>query len=328
MNVGIIGCGHIASKLANTLKETKTIKVIAAGSRSKEKAEAFAKEHGIERAYGSYEDVMKDNDVDIIYVATPMSEHYNNMMLALSYNKPCITEKAFTVNTKEAEEVLSLAKEKKVFITEAIWTRYMPCRKIISDIIKSGRLGKVTTITANLSYDIKDKERIKKPELGGGTLLDIAIYPINFALMAEEGIEIESITGTAVKNEYGVDIKDSIIMNFKDGVQALLFSDGTTDSDKRGMIYMTNGYIEVENINNPESIKIYSSGREAKLLETIVLKKDVNGYEYEFYASEKALKENKLECPEMSHAETIRVMKIMDALRAEWNIKLGSELEE
>lgn len=326
MNVGIVGCGHIASAIANTLKSIKSINVLGAASRKIEKAESFIKEHNIERAYGSYEDIMRDEDIDLIYIATPMSEHYNNMMLALEYNKPFLTEKSFTVNTSEAEKVLKIAKEKKVFVSEAIWTRYMPSRKIIKDIIDSGKIGKVSYITANLSYNIKDKERIKRPELGGGTLLDIAIYPINFALMAEESIKVKAITGTCVKNEFGVDIKDSIIISFDDGVEASLFADGTTDSDKRGIIYGTDGYIEVENVNNPESIRIYSKGRKPELLETIDIKEIATGYEYEFIECEKALKSNKLECDSMPHSETIRVMKLMDELRASWNIKLGSEI--
>ncbi len=326
MNVGIVGCGHIASAIAITLKSIETIKILGAASRKLEKAESFAKEYGIERAYGSYEAIMRDKDIDIVYIATPMSEHYSNMMLALKYSKPFITEKSFTVNSKEAEEVLKLAKEKKVFASEAIWTRYMPSRRMIREIIDSGKIGKVSYITANLSYNIKDKERIKNPKLGGGTLLDIAIYPLNFALMAEEGIEVKSIIGTCVKNELGADIKDSIIVSFSDGVEALLFSDGTTDSDKRGMIYGTDGYIEVENVNNPECIKVYSKGRKPELLETIDINKLVNGYEYEFIECKEALKSNKLECSSMPHNETIRVMKLMDKLRADWDIKLGSEI--
>ena len=297
MNVGIVGCGHIASAIANTLKSIDSIKALGAASRSLEKAEAFAKEHAIERAYGSYEEIMQDRDIDIVYIATPMSEHYSNMKLALKYNKPFITEKSFTVNAEETREVLKEAEEKKVFAAEAIWTRYMPSRRIIRD-----------------------------PKLGGGTLLDIAIYPINFALMAEEGSEVNSIIGTCVKNELGADIKDSIIISFTDGVEASLFADGTTDSDKRGMIYGTDGYIEVENVNNPECIKVYSKGRKPELLEKIEVKKLVNGYEYEFLECEKALKSNMLECPLMAHSETIKVMELMDKLRQSWGIKLGSEL--
>ena len=326
MNVGIVGCGHIASAIANTLKSIDSIKALGAASRSLEKAEAFAKEHAIERAYGSYEEIMQDRDIDIVYIATPMSEHYSNMKLALKYNKPFITEKSFTVNAEETREVLKEAEEKKVFAAEAIWTRYMPSRRIIREIIEKGRIGKVSYITANLSYDIKDKERIRNPKLGGGTLLDIAIYPINFALMAEEGSEVNSIIGTCVKNELGADIKDSIIISFTDGVEASLFADGTTDSDKRGMIYGTDGYIEVENVNNPECIKVYSKGRKPELLEKIEVKKLVNGYEYEFQECEKALKSNMLECPLMAHSETIKVMELMDKLRQSWGIKLGSEL--
>lgn len=327
LKMGIIGCGHIARKMANTVKEMKNASIYAVASRSKEKAENFAAEFGIEKAYGSYEELCADNSVDLIYIATPMSEHRNNMLLALRNGKNVLCEKSFTVNQTEAEEVIAEARKHNTYLAEAIWTRYMPSRKIINEIISSGRIGKVTSITADLGYCLTEKERVINPALGGGALLDIGIYALNFALMAEDGKLLKSITGSAVKNENGVDIKESITLIFEDDVQALLLSDATALTDRRGLIYGTDGYIEVTNINNPERIAVYSGYRSPELTEEHIITHEINGFEYQIEAAANAIADGKKEAEAMPLSETLRVMRIMDALRGLWDVKLGSELQ-
>ena len=276
MNIGIIGCGRIAHKMAETVSRMDDACIYAAASRSEERAATFASEFGIRKSYGSYEELCADADIDLVYIATPMSEHKKNMLLALSSGKHVLCEKSFTVNRAEAEEVILETKKRKLYTAEAIWTRYMPSRKLISRLIAEGRIGKVTTITADLGYCISDKERVRNPALGGGALLDIGVYAINFALMAEEGKALKSITGTAVKNDLGADIKESITLNFEDDVQAVLFADATALSDRRGMIYGTDGFIEVTNINNPERVAIYSGYRNPELKEAYPITHRIN----------------------------------------------------
>lgn len=255
-------------------------------------------------------------------IATPHSHHYEHAKLCIAAGKNMLVEKAFTANTAQAEEILALAKEKGVLITEAIWTRYMPSRQMIMDLIDSGIIGEVTMLSANLCYPIENVERMRNPALAGGTLLDLGVYPINFASMVF-GDDIEEITGYCVKIDTGMDAQETITIRYKDGKVANIFSSMLVAADRSGMIYGKKGYIQVQNINNPEMIRVYDVDH--KLVKEIPVPEQINGYEYEVIACKKALDEGKLECPEMPHAETIQIMNYMDTLRALWGIKYPFE---
>lgn len=326
MKVGIIGCGRIARTMADTINNTKGFELYAVAARDIERANAFKEEFNASVSYGSYEELVSDDNVELVYVATPHSHHKDHMLLCLNHNKPILCEKAFTVNEAEAKEVLDLAKEKGLFVGEAIWTRYMPSRKIIDKIIGEGKIGRVTSVTANLGYQISDKERIIDPALGGGALLDIGIYPLNFALMARNNVNVKALTGVCTKAETGVDLQDSMVLCFEDGSIATIFADAEITSDRRGYIYGTKGYIEVENINNPEVIRVYDNSRKPFMNTEIIIKKDYNGYEYELLEAKKCIEEGKIESEMMSHKETLRVMRFMDAFRASWGVKLSNEV--
>ena len=326
MKVGIIGCGRIARTMADTINNTKGFELYAVAARDIERANAFKEEFNASVSYGSYEELVSDDNVELVYVATPHSHHKDHMLLCLNHNKPILCEKAFTVNEAEAKEVLDLAKEKGLFVGEAIWTRYMPSRKLIDKIIDEGKIGKVTSVTANLGYQISDKERIIDPKLGGGALLDIGIYPLNFALMARNNVNVKALTGVCTKAETGVDLQDSMVICFEDGSIATIFADAEITSDRRGYIYGTKGYIEVENINNPEVIRVFDDSRKPFMNSEIIIKNDYNGYEYELIEAKKCIEEGKLESEMMSHKETLRVMRFMDAFRASWGIKLSNEI--
>ena len=188
LRIGIIGCGNIAGTLAATmLQMPDRVKIEAVASRSVEKAGDFAARFGVDKAYGSYEELYDDEDVDLVYVATPHAFHCAQMLDALERGKHILCEKAFCINAQEAEKVFALAARKHLYVAEAIWTRYMPSRKIINDIISSGRIGRVTTISANLGYKISQKDRIADPALGGGALLaSFASYTVEKKLAGEK----------------------------------------------------------------------------------------------------------------------------------------------
>ncbi|NLZ68689.1 MAG: Gfo/Idh/MocA family oxidoreductase [Spirochaetales bacterium] len=321
MNIGIMATGGIAKKMADTINLMDEVTLYAVASRSLEKANAFATEYGAEKAYGSYDELLSDSKVDLVYIATPHHTHKDLMLECINKGKNILCEKAFTINKKEAEEVFVAAKAKGVLVAEAIWTRYMPSLYLIKSLMT--KIGTITSISANLGYKISQVERINDPKMGGGALLDLGVYPINFALMVHPEI-LSGISGLCVKAESGVDIKDSISLRFSDGVMATLFTDATTTTNRRGYIYGTEGFIEVENINCPEEIRLYDSSRVPQLLETykITVK---TGYEFELLSCKKAIEEGLLECPEMPHAETLRVMSLLDALRHAWNVKLAEE---
>ncbi len=328
LRVGIVGCGVIAATIASTIsKMGDEVRIEAVASRSKEKAEEFASRFSVAKAYGDYQELYDDGDVDLVYVAVPHSHHKTVMLDAIEKGKNILCEKAFTVNEEEAKAVFAKAKEKGVFVGEAMWTRYMPSRSIINQAIKDGRIGRVTSISANLGYKLTHKERIMKRELAGGALLDIGIYPLNFALMVENESTITGMAGLCTKSETGVDLSENMTLTFSSGVIASISADAEAITDRCGWIYGTEGSIEVINVNNPEVINIYNAERRPVLIESIEIKHDVSGYEYEFRAAAKAIEEGRTEPEEMPWDETLRVMRLMDTFRKVWEIKLASEME-
>lgn len=176
-NIAILGAGSIARTMARTLRMMKArgdaVELYAVASRSLERAQAFAREEGFACAYGSYEELVQDPAVELVYIATPHSHHAAQMELCIDHGKHVLCEKSFTANAAQAEAVLQRARQKGVLVTEAIWTRYMPMRSILSELIASGEIGTPRLLTANLCYPLLHKERILRPELAGGALLDV-----------------------------------------------------------------------------------------------------------------------------------------------------------
>lgn len=318
VKMGFIGAGTIAVTMANTIKEMDCVETYAVSARDLKRAQDFAEKYGFEKAYGSYEEMLADKDVQLVYVATPHSHHYKHIKMCLEAGKNVLCEKAFTVNARQAREVFDMAKEKGLLLTEAIWTRYMPSRKMIDDIVASGVIGEVTSLTANLGYVINHVERIKKPELAGGALLDLSVYPINFTRMVF-GTNIKEVTAQAVF-EGGVDMIDSITITYEDGKMATLQSNAYAATDRKGMIFGSKGYIEVTNINNPERIRVFDKGH--KEVAEYFLPKQISGYEYEVEACARAMEKGELECAEMPHEESVQVMELMDGIRESWGYEI------
>lgn len=322
MKIGIIGAGSIASVLADTISKMKDAELYAIASRSKEKAEHFATVHHATKFFGSYEELLLDPQVELVYIATPHSLHAEQMKMCINAKKPVLCEKSFTMNSLEAKEIVSLAQKQNVFLAEAIWTRYMPSRKIINDMIQSGIIGKVFALTANLSYPITQKERILKPELAGGALLDVGVYCLNFALM-HFGKNISRIESSVQLTQTGVDGMETITLFYDDGRMANLTAGVYARSDRKGIFYGEKGYIIVENINNPQSISAFD--KDDNLLERIVVPPQITGYEYEILECISAIKNKKLESESMPLSCTIEVMQIMDSLRAKWGVVYPQE---
>lgn len=318
IRVGIMGAGRIAITMAKTLNGMENARAYAVASRSREKAEEFAKENGIAKAYGSYEEMLADENVDLVYVATPHSHHYICCKMCLEAGKNVLCEKSFTVTADQARKLFDLAEEKNLLITEAIWTRYMPSRKMINDLIASGVIGHVTSLTANLNYNITDKKRITDLKLAGGALLDVGVYPINFARMIFGDTMTECHANAVFKD--GVDFMDNIAMVFEGDKMASLHSSVQSVSERNGMIYGTDGFFKVTNINNPEKITVYNKNYEETA--SYLPPKQITGYEYEVESCIKALEEGRLECPEMPHEETLKVVQIMENILRSWGYEI------
>lgn len=318
MNIGILGAGGIARVMATTVNGMKDVTLYAVGSRSCEKAQALADEFGATKAYGSYEELVQDENIDLIYIATPHSHHYEHMKLCIENGRNILCEKSFTYNKKQAEEIIALAKKKKVYLAEAIWTRYMPSRKMINDLLASGIIGEVKTVTCNLSYPISGNERIIRPELAGGALLDLGVYGINFIIM-HMGKDFSGMEASVMMTETGVDGQETITVMYHDGRMGVATHSIYGRSDRKGIFYGDKGYIIVENINNPSSIDVYDL--DDKLVKHLDVPEQITGYEYEVMESMEMIRQGKLESESMPHSETIYIMGLMDDLRADWGLE-------
>lgn len=315
--IGIIGAGWIAHKMSLGIAPLKDIEIYAIASRSIEKAKEFATEHNIPAAYGSYEEMLDDPEVDLVYIATPHSHHFAHAMLALEHGKPVLVEKAFTANAKQAEILIETARSKGLFITEAIWTRYMPLSHKIREIMESGIIGDSRIITATLCYMMEHKERIVRPDLCGGALLDLGVYALNFARMYF-GTDIVKTVSNCHLGPTGIDMHESISLSYADGRMANLQSGALCLNDRQGIISGTEGYIRVDNINCPEVVEVY---RNYELVARFTRPEDmINGYEYQVIEAKRCIESGLTESPMMPHEETISIMKQMDALRKEWGV--------
>ena len=315
--VGIVGAGWIAAKAAETLRGLDGFRVYAIGSRSLPKAQAFAAEWGVERAYGSYSEVVDDPEVDLLYVATPHSHHFDITKEALEKGKPCLVEKAFMANKAQAKTIVGLARRRKVFLAEAIWTRYQPALQIVRDLIREGRIGTPRLVTATLGYSMGEKERIFRPDLCGGALMDLGVYCLNFVRMFCDS-PIVSLRSQCVKSDTGMDLTNAISLVLADGTLANVQSSATCVGDNIGVIAGTEGNIIIDNVNNPRRITV--NGPDRVFVEEIHVPMQITGYEYEFIACRDALAAGLTEPPQMPLDETINIMEIMDGLRYEWDV--------
>ena len=317
MKLAILGPGRIADTVAPALVALPEIECYAVASRNLERAQAFADKFGFQKAYGTYEEMLSDPEVELVYITTPHSHHCEQILLCLEYGKHVICEKAFTVNARQAKQVFETAKAKGLYVAEAIWTRYMPSRKMIQDVIDSGIIGNLNVVTANLSYKIDWKERLVDPNLAGGALLDVGIYGLNFALM-HFGNEIERLESSVQMTSSGVDGMESITIFFKNGRMAVLNHSMYARSDRKGIFHGDKGYVVVENINNPNAIDVYDD--KDQLLVHYDVPQQINGYEYEFMEAVRCIEAGKTESESMSAADSVFVMEQMDALRKQWGL--------
>ena len=320
--IGIIGAGHIAEKMAATINGMPEAEAYAVASRQYGKAAAFAGRFGFAKAFGSYEALVEDPAVDLVYVATPHSLHYDHVRLCLGHGKAVLCEKSFMANAREAEEVTRISEENNVFLAEAIWTRYMPFRKTLRDIVDSGAIGRPMMLSAHLGYPVADKERLVRPELGGGALLDLGVYAINFALMMF-GNDIADITSSCTKSDTGVDLQNSIIFRYADGRIADLQSTALCASHRQGIVCGDRGDIVCDNINNMLKADLYDAGH--ALVGTYNAPAQITGFEYQVRACIDAIREGRNETQYMPHSETLRVMKIMDSLRNSWGVRFPND---
>lgn len=316
--IGIIGAGWIAEKMAQTVSQLSDVENYAIASRNLAKAEAFARNYGFARAYGSYRELVNDPDVDLVYIATPHSHHFEHASLALEAGKHVLCEKAFTANARQADALLNLAHKKGLFITEAIWPRYMPLALKVKSLLDNGAIGTPMQLSATLCYPMMDKERILLPELCGGALLDVGVYCLHFARMYF-GNAIERTASSCMLTDKRIDSYNSITLYYSNGRIAQLQSSALSRDNRQGVITGTDGFMIVDNVNSPEGIHIYDLDYNLQQ-EFFTPEGQITGYEYQVLASRDAIRQGLLESPYIPHQETLEVMKMMDNLRKEWGV--------
>ncbi|MDR1017905.1 MAG: Gfo/Idh/MocA family oxidoreductase [Lachnospiraceae bacterium] len=329
---GILGTGWIASCFtAQVIKAGG--KVYAVGSRTLDKAEDFkGKFKDIEKAYGSYKELMEDPDVDVIYIATPHAQHYQWAMECLKHNKPLLVEKAFTQNYKQAKEVLDLAKEKNLFVMEAYWTRFLPHILKIKELVDKGEIGDIVQIIADhgVCFPYDPKHRLYANDLAGGALLDLGVYPISFTQFFLGNPS--KIMAMGSSSPTGVDSNDAVIFGYEEGHGAIasLSFGSLAASPVTAAICGTKGKIEIKNqfYRPSDFIVYYNDGSTFNYVSNKHEYDEADGlYGMHFEAAEvqRCLKEGKLESDIMPWKDTLSVMKIMDDIRRQLDFTYEGE---
>ncbi len=260
MKIAVLGAGGVAKDMAATLVLMKDVERYAVAARDYDRAKAFAEQYGFKKAYGSYRELTEDPEVELVYIATPHSHHYEHATLCLEHGKHVLCEKAFTANAGQAEKLIELAESRHLLVAEAIWTRYQPMSALLQEIIQSGEIGEVTSVTASFGVPLFHVQRMTDPELAGGALLDLGVYPITFASIVLGGEVKEAVTA-AVLTDRHVDARNSITLIYEGGQMAVLNSNMESFTDSRGVVNGTKGYIVVEGINNFREIRVYVPGK-------------------------------------------------------------------
>lgn len=319
---GILGCGNIAGQFARGLHHAPGAILAAVGSRSKDKAERFAAEHGAGLALGSYEELAACGEVDAIYVATPHPMHCEDTLLCLDHGKAVLCEKPFAINAEQARRMVGGSREKGVFLMEAMWTRCFPIMVRLREELAKGRIGEARFVSADFGFraGFDPKSRLFDPALGGGALLDVGVYAVSFASMVLG--KPSGVAGLMQPAPTGVDAQSAFVFSYPSGAMASLYTTIQANTPWEATVMGSEGKIRVESpFWKPTRMTISAGDAE----ESVELPYEGNGYQFEAIEVGRCLDAGLLESPVMPHDETIGVMETMDALRGQWGLKYPSE---
>lgn len=311
---GVIGTGGIAHTFARDLQLIAEGEVVAVASRDLARSRDFGREFGVARCYGSYEEVVADPDVDAIYVATPHPMHFENASLALAHDKAVLVEKAFTMNGQEARDLVALARSRKVFMMEAMWTRFLPHVVAIRDLVARGELGELVMVEADHGkwFDTDPRHRLFDPALGGGAMLDLGVYPVSFASML---LGTPSRVLAMVDPAFtGVDGQASMIFGYDAGAQAVLTCTSRARSATRACITGTQARIEVDaDFYGPTRFRLITRSGEVTPYDFDVAPR---GLRFQAIEVAQCLEQGRLESDVMPLDETVSIMETMDTVLA------------
>ena len=322
-NWGILGPGGIAKAFAEDLKKLNGHSIAAVGSRTLSNAQSFANTFG-GTAYGSYEELVADPQVDAIYVATPHPAHKENVILALNAGKPVLCEKPFAVNADEAQQMVDAAHKNGVALMEAMWARFLPHYAQVREIIQSGVLGKIHTIQADHGQRLADQNipRLVEPSLAGGALLDLGIYPVSFAHMILGNPS--KITSSAVLTNKGVDAQTSMIFDYADGAQAVLNTTMIEQTPCRAVVAGLNGWLEIDRtFYNPASMRVVlNDGTTTEYPSSYV----GHGLREQAEVFKQLVTSGQQQSQILNWQDTVDIMKTLDQVRSQIGLKYPFEL--
>jgi predicted dehydrogenase len=322
---GILATGWIAERFTASLLKHTGQQVVAVGSRSSEKGAAFAAQHGIPTVHGSYEELVADPGVDIVYVATPHSEHYANALLAIAAGKHVLVEKAFTRNAAEAREVIDAARAKGVFVQEAMWTRYLPRTDVVRQLLEDGVLGELSTVVADHGQYMEPNPqgRMFAPELAGGALLDLGIYPVSYAAFVLG--TPTAIVSAGRKTFTGVDGQISAVLQSSGGAQALLDTSLFAKTPTTATISGSEARIELAgDFYSPGSVRLISKDGEELTWDA----NPIPGHEglcYQAVDAARRISAGALESELLPLSETLSIMGTLDELRRQLGVVYPGE---
>ena len=318
---GFLSAGGIANAVADDFR-IAGITIQAVGARDLARANEFADKFAIPNRHQGYEALVNDPEVDVIYVSTPHPWHHEHALLALNAGKHVLVEKPFTINAREAQEIKDFAVSKNLIALEAMWTRFLPSMDAIFEVVGSGVLGEIRLVTADHSQYLPHVERLWDPALGGGALLDLGIYPVSFALRVLGLPKVTTARATLTGQK--VDETTSIIFEYENGAQATLTTCISAAGPVTATVTGTYGRIEIDSpFYNQTSFKVYNQGGE--VIQSYDEKIEGIGRQYQGLHLEKCVAEGVLESPTMSLTETVEIMQVMDALRAQIGVSYPSE---
>jgi predicted dehydrogenase len=320
---GILGPGLIANRLAEGVLALPDAKLVAVGSRDHSRADSFADKYGIPHRHGSYDALVNDADVDVIYVATPHNFHKEHSILALNAGKHVLCEKPFTINEAEASEIVKVARARRLFVMEAMWTRFFPIMERVRHLLKSGDIGTPYLLHADFGFKgtFNLEGRLFNPNLGGGALLDVGVYPVSLASMVFG--EPERVTGLATMGRTGVDEVSGMVFGYSNGALSMLSTCIRVNTVQTAVIMGTEGKISIHTPWwKPDAMTLSRSGKNDQVIR---LPYTSSGFNYEAGEVAQCIRAGKLESDILPLSESLAVMRTLDKVRAQWGLKYPME---
>ncbi|MDK3257237.1 Gfo/Idh/MocA family protein [Blastococcus capsensis] len=322
---GVVGPGRIAENVVRDFAVVPDARAVAVASRSQQRADTFAARHGLERAYGSYAEIIADPDVDVLYVATPHPQHHAIALAALRAGKALLVEKAFTATTAGAAEVVDTARHTGIFVMEAMWTRFQPAVVAVRELVADGAIGEVRSVQADLGiareYDPLD--RLFAMELGGGALLDLGVYVVSFAQMLLGTPERVVAAGSLLPS--GADADAALLLDFGNGRTATLATSLRTALPGQARVFGTTGWIDVlPRFHHPDTIVLHRAGAEP---ETITRPQTGAGYAHELIEVTECLRAGRTESAVMPLADTLVVQDALGQAADQLGVRHAEALD-